>query len=109
MCDELPEQNPGLTTILMCMPKKKVQLHAANLHGKEDLCFGEACDNLVPESFLKTQRKAFEDARLRPMTKKRTKTTRRTLTAEVKRKEMRRRLKTRTEAPPHNLGFLRNG
>ena len=99
--DGFPEQHPGLATVLMCMPKK-VQLHEVRLLEEEDLCFGEVGEDLVPESFLKTHRKAL--ARLRSMAKIRTNTTRRTLTAEAKIKKMRRRLTTRTEAFSQSLG-----
>ena len=65
MRDEFPEGKPNAQTRLNCLiGTKVVRLHDVDL-SEEGMTFDEVGANLVPDTFLRTQREKYEAARLR--------------------------------------------
>ena len=68
MRDEFPEQHPNEKTRLHCLQgKKTVCLHCCEID-EDGYEFSELARNLRSDQFLETQRKRFEDARIRAIT-----------------------------------------
>ena len=103
MRDEFPEQAPNETTRLNCLRgTKKVCLPCFEI-ADEGFEFSDVAKNLRPAEFLKTQREKFEAARMRAMTNKEGKASKKrrgllrldakTLRAKVRRKLVKQRKK----------------
>ena len=69
MKDEFPEDKPHAEYKLNCLiGKKVVRNQDVDLTG-DDMTFGEVGSQLIPDTFLRTQRERYEEARLRALVK----------------------------------------